>query len=287
MLQLGVAFAKSQGDTTGRSSKCRSNGVVIKIDKFWYVDFGADEEPIGWRRGELQFVRRPGAESGRSRGPATSRTRPLEAEEESENESDDDEGDEAGVSSESDDGNDDFRRVGQPDHALRDNSFTGEWTRGDHYSVDERAKHGFDAQNGAKVSNMAEDWKEADLFTYAKHFLLMNFLKLMAKSMTDAGREKAASGQRKFDKWQVTVLLQWIGVWMYMLAFPQQASSRRSYFTKIGFGPQHDLQGILLQVRRGRKGLGKGCLRERGSRGGAAWAAVREGPGWLSGSAAL
>ena len=42
-----------------------------------------------------------------------------------------------------------------------------------------------------------------------------------------------------------------------MLAFPQQASSRRSYFQTPtgGFGPSHNLQGILVQGGKGPRGL--------------------------------
>ena len=52
-------------------------------------------------------------------------------------------------------------------------------------------------------------------------------------------------------------VLQWIGVWIYMLAHPQQASSRRAYFQAPlgGYGPMHNLQAILIQGGRGPRGL--------------------------------
>ena len=90
----------------------------------------------------------------------------------------------------------------------------------------------------------------------------MQYLEAMAAEMTAVGLAKAEgeTGERRYDNWQVTSddLLQWIGVWIYiMLAFPQQASMRRSYFQAPvgGYGPQHNLQAILVQGGRGPRGL--------------------------------
>ena len=68
------------------------------------------------------------------------------------------------------------------------------------------------AKNLAQVTNMEKDFREADLFTWGKHFLPMSYLALMAKEMTATGRRKAAAGQRKYDNWTVTIedILQWI-----------------------------------------------------------------------------
>ena len=55
------------------------------------------------------------------------------------------------------------------------------------------------------------------------HFLPVAFLTDMAAKMQEKGRAKAAAGNRDYNNWTVTKddLLQWIGVWIYMLAFPQ------------------------------------------------------------------
>ena len=68
--------------------------------------------------------------------------------------------------------------------------------------------------------------------------------------MEEAGKKKYKGGKGKPDYkyWTVTVndVLQWIGVWMYFLAFPQHGG-RESYFRppKGGFGPKHELKQWL------------------------------------------
>ena len=104
-----------------------------------------------------------------------------------------------------------------------------------------------------------DDWRTADIFSYGKHFLPMNYLELLAVKMTANGQHKYAHcDQRKYYGWVVTVedVLQWIGVWMYMLAFPQQSSARRSFFTPPtnGFGPIHNISQILARGGRGERG---------------------------------
>ena len=43
----------------------------------------------------------------------------------------------------------------------------------------------------------------------------------MAKKMTENGQAKFKAGDRAYVNWEVSVndILQWIGVWLYMLAF--------------------------------------------------------------------
>eukprot|EP00966_Prymnesium_polylepis_P136358 3150876-Prymnesium_polylepis.1 len=66
----------------------------------------------------------------------------------------------------------------------------------------------------------------------------------MAAAMQAKGLSKynGSQGNRNYHNWKVTLedLYQWIGVWIYMLAFPQ-AGSRRDYFTERpgGYGPRH------------------------------------------------
>ena len=53
-------------------------------------------------------------------------------------------------------------------------------------------------------------------------------------------------------------LLQWIGVWLYMLAYPQVSSTRRSYFQPPGggFGPSHNLAATRFQAGKGPRAPG-------------------------------
>eukprot|EP00965_Chrysotila_dentata_P016952 562191-Pleurochrysis_carterae.AAC.2 len=65
----------------------------------------------------------------------------------------------------------------------------------------------------------------------------------MAAEMQLAGREK---GQR-WAAWKVTKddLVQWMGVWYYMLAFPQPGDRRLYFKTNIAFGPSHRLEETM------------------------------------------
>ena len=132
------------------------------------------------------------------------------------------------------------------------------WIRDDDFSFDERAKNGYNSKHGPSIGNFPGGFENGDLFGCAKHFLPMNYLESMAMEMTAQGRARAAEN-RRFAGWHVTTddVIQWIGVWMYMLAFPQQASSRRSYFQQPlgGYGPAHNLQSILVQAGKGPRGL--------------------------------
>ena len=258
----GSDFARSMGDRSGRSESVRLEGVVLRSeDGHWVVDFG-DEDHIKWKRKELRFVRRPSAAPARP-AAVSSRARPIDDPDSSEN-SDGDGPAAPADSSEEEDDSGNVVRAGRPDHvAALPEETANKWIPDHNCASDERQKHGFTRQDGAQMSNM-DGWQTAELFSYAKHFLPMNFLDEMAKEMTEEGRRRAARGgaSRRYENWTVETsdLLQWIGVWIYMLevAFPQQASSRRSYFQPAvgGYGPQHNLSSILLQGGRGERGLG-------------------------------
>mmetsp|Transcript_56077 Transcript_56077/g.122080 ORF Transcript_56077/g.122080 Transcript_56077/m.122080 type:complete len:253 (+) Transcript_56077:606-1364(+) len=66
----------------------------------------------------------------------------------------------------------------------------------------------------------------------------------MAVAMTEEGAKKAAAGHAGYSNWSVSVddILQWIGVWLYMLAYPQ-VGARAKYWEerKGGYGPRHRL----------------------------------------------
>ena len=257
----GAAFARDKG---GRNAEIRVEGTVVEAkDSMWVCDFG-DEEIIAWKRHELRFVSRPGEErEAAQRGAKRSRPAPRQDssdEEEAEAEPDPHAGGGDSDSSEIEEA-DAPGRVGRANHAMPAAGLVADsnWIRDDHYAVDERAKNGFTAKNPPSIVNMQGGFENGTLFDCAKHFFPMNYLEAMAAEMTEVGLKKAAEGQRRYAGWQVTSedMLQWIGVWIYMLAFPQQASSRRSYFQPPmgGFGPNHNLQGTLFQAGKGARGL--------------------------------
>merc|ERR1712086_717987 len=86
----------------------------------------------------------------------------------------------------------------------------------------------------------------------------MAYLSLLAAKMEANGTGKHAAGTNGYGNWVVTVsdVLQWIGVWMYILAFPQQGG-RDSYFSdpEAGFGPRHDMKKWLKQGYGGERGI--------------------------------
>ena len=265
----GRDYAKSRGDKGGRSEEIRDEGVVVEAKgPLWVVKFDDDSSQIAWKRNELRFVSRPGAmepvrASQRSRPQA--RAAVEDSSSEGEQPGPEDEAEAAHDSSEEDEQEEEPQRgrVGSANHAMPVQESDGGWVQDDDYSVDERAKHGHTSQQPPMITNMDEDHRTAGLLTYALHFLPRNYLEDMAAEMTEKGRKKGEEGDRhtarRFSSWNVTVddVTMWIGVWMYMLAFPQQASSRRSYFQAPlgGFGPAHNLTNILILAGKGHRGL--------------------------------
>ena len=262
----GLAFAREHGDRGGRNDEVRVEGKVVEADGTrWICDFG-DSENIAWKRGELRFVSRPG-EAEAARG--SKRSRPLARDDSSDDEpapqSEPDTGVNSGSSECEETAEDQPVRVGRPQHAMPDLGLgvaSSRWIRDDSYAIDERSKCGFTAKQMPSITNMPGGFENASLFDCSKHFFPMNYLEEMAAEMTLAGRRKhEQDNQRRFATWSVTTedVLQWIGVWIYMLAFPQQASSRRSYYCfqapDGGYGPQHNLSAILFQGGRGPRGL--------------------------------
>ena len=254
----GAAYARSMGDRGGRSEEVRVTGTVIKMtdDNKWEVQFDRDEEVVAWKRHELRFVSRPNAEGVRGSRPSA----PITAENDQDS-SEEEQAPQPEMSDSSDMDEEDSQRIGRPQHAVPDaNVGAGEWIKDDDFAADERAKNGYTEHWPASVANFtAGDWRSASLLDWAKHFFPMNFLALMAAEMTKVGQQKAADGNVKYTNWTVTTddLLQWMGIWMYMLAFPQQASTRRSYFQFPvgGYGPSHQLNAILLQAGKGTRTL--------------------------------
>ena len=261
----GAAFAREKGDKGGRNDEVRVEGTVVEAQgNKWVCDFG-DEDNIAWNRSELRFVSRSG-EGDPARGTKRSRPAPREDSSDEEEQQAEAEADATHGCSDSSDAEDleeqPVGRAGRPNHAMPGAGLVAgaQWQRDDTYAVDERAKHGFNTKHPPAIVNMRGGFENAALFDCALHFFPMNYLEAMAAEMTAVGRAKADEGLRRYAGWIVTKedLLQWIGVWVYMLAFPQLASTRRSYFQPPmgGYGPGHNLQATLLQGGRGSRGLG-------------------------------
>ena len=100
---------------------------------------------------------------------------------------------------------------------------------------------------------MPPGYETAPLYEYAKRFLPLAFLDELAAKMQANGRAKynhtTGVGDAHYKNWTVTSddVIQWIGCWMYMLAF-HQPGGREQYFNDApsdGFGPTYDLKKWL------------------------------------------
>ena len=153
-------------------------------------------------------------------------------------------------------------KTGKKD-SYKDDIMAG-WKRDDNFCFDQRADQ-TTSKDPPKLNSLPgypEQYVEtsSSLFSLGCHILPMTYLGLMAGEMTDVGKEFHRKGLHGVPaSWSVSVpdLLQWIGVWMYMLAFPQPGS-RRVYWEEPpgGFGPRHKLQACLRLGENGEKGVG-------------------------------
>ena len=90
----------------------------------------------------------------------------------------------------------------------------------------------------------------ASIFEYGKLFLPMAYLRELAEKMQANGKAKHDNGKGDihYQAWTVTLddVLQWIGIWMYMLAF-HHPGGRESFFQPPDgdFGPTHDIHKWL------------------------------------------
>ena len=246
---FGEEYAKTRvtDRTPWTTETVRDDGEVTGRDGDKWVVTCSDIS-VKLKRSEIAFVSRP------QQAPGAARTTALDAEDSSQ----DDEEHPAPT-----DSSDDECPVGEPDHGEGGDGIGGfaavnEWTRDDESATDERAKHGFTDKNGPRLT--LAGWETASLFALALHFLPMKFIEAMATAMQTAGRAKAkgTGPDRRWANWTVTTndVLQWIGVWLYFLAFPQPGE-RRAYFQEPegGFGSRHRLGDFLKLGRNGTKGL--------------------------------
>lgn len=130
------------------------------------------------------------------------------------------------------------------------------WKREDGYAFDCRAAAGFTSEHGPSLKG---DWDSTDvsLFEFAKAFLPIMFLTALAAKMQAEGAKKLTAGNRNYVNWTVSLedVLQFLGVWMYMLAFPQ-SGDRSAYWKEPagGYGPRHRLSEWLGLGANGTKG---------------------------------
>lgn len=246
---FGEDYARSRGANPWHSEAVRDEGVIVgREDNKWKVKF-PDGDHL-FERKALSLEGHGEAAIGRSR-------RAPRNVDDSEDESDGaDKQDEPAM-----DSSDEELVVGEAEHdggtaAVGFQALSG-WARDDTYGFDERARHNFTDQSGPRITSMAS-WEHASLFALAESFLPVKYLEEMAAEIEAKGRAKYNEGDRRFANFKVTYvdLLQWIGVWIYMLAFPQ-AGERRAYFQEPagGFGPRHRLAEWLRLGENGSKGL--------------------------------
>eukprot|EP00965_Chrysotila_dentata_P232477 6198987-Pleurochrysis_carterae.AAC.5 len=90
------------------------------------------------------------------------------------------------------------------------------------YGVDERVTHGATSKVGPVLDHLP-GWEKASQFKLGSRFLPVKYLLALAESMDSAGKAKYDKGHKNYVNWRVTLddVLQWIGVWLHMLAkFP-------------------------------------------------------------------
>ena len=121
----------------------------------------------------------------------------------------------------------------EPDHEVKTGKkdsykkdMMADWKRDDGFCFDQRAKVTTSKDKPKLKTENKYEPTSSGIFDLGCLFLPMTFLTLMAAEMTTIGKAKRADGDHDFPAgWEVSQadLLQWIGVWMYMLAFPQPA----------------------------------------------------------------
>lgn len=260
---FGKEYALSRGANPWCTETVRDEGTVIgRENGKWKVRF-ADGEHV-FDRKALSFERSVDGSTSCSVA-GSRRSNPIEQDSESDDhDSMAADGPAPQQVPQPDSSDDEVDMLGEPDHEFgtRTSGFSdvrpvGDWRRDDNYAIDERARQGFTTQFGPTISGLS-DWEHASLFSIGCHFLPMVYLQEMAALMQEKGAQKYAAGNKDYVNWHVSRddVLQWIGVWIYMLAYPQ-AGSRRAYWTEPtgGFGPRHRLAEYVRLGENGYKGL--------------------------------
>lgn len=251
---FGQAWAKSKWPSDWHKKNI-SGTVAGRAGNKWSLTFPDDDDPnaepwtVTLGRKDITFVSRPQQTA-------------VEVEDE-DDEAEPEDG-EAHVDSSDDDvdqGDTFFNE--EPDHNIitgkksQKVDLTAKWQRADDLSIDQRTMSGVQGKE-APLLNLA-NYQGASLFELGLHFLPTKFLEEMAAEMTLSGERMYKSGNNKYKNWKVTVddLYQWIGVWMYFLAFPMPGE-RRAYWQEPpgGYGPRHRLADYLRLGENGEKGVG-------------------------------
>ena len=139
-----------------------------------------------------------------------------------------------------------------PEYASDDDStenLAGIWLRDDDVDVAQRAMSGVHLNNTEPSLNLP-NFESKGIFDFAKRFLPMErdertgemaYMDQLAAKMDANGKAKykAGAGDRHYKDWTVTVndVLQFFGVWMYMLAHHQPGGREafwRRYHTAAG-----------------------------------------------------
>ena len=278
---FGREYAQNVAGSQWASEKQRCTGMVVDKDgDAWLVEFEDMEEPVKLKRSLLHFEARedvparPGergaaldadssaeeeaAEQPRQRPrkqprrAAASRSRRAAAARTV-----------ADISDTSDDGSELSCDADGSDVQQEEEE---EWSRDDHFAMDERARQGH--QSFCQPSFNMHDYANASFFSLCMYWLSAGmalsdadgepplFLEVMAAAMQAAGRAKATGPSDRWAQWCVSYqdLIQWIGTWYYMLAFPQPGN-REAYFRPPSFGPTHNLAAVLARGENGNRGL--------------------------------
>ena len=124
----------------------------------------------------------------------------------------------------------------------------GVWQRDDHVNRSQRALDGVNHEYAATLNAFSGDIRSANLFELGLHFLPVEYLTEMAKKMQKNGENRAKTNP-DYKCWSVSVddVFQWIGCWLYMLAFPIPGP-RSQYFKSPSFGPFHPSLKAALAI---------------------------------------
>lgn len=225
---FGESYARERGANPWHTEAVRDEGYVIGSNgSKWLIEF--DDGEFSFDRRAISLISRPRAAPERAVSSRRSAVVVSNSDEE-------DEGVDEPQEPVPDSSEDEDWGAGEADHeggeipVVMFRGVDGAWRRDDSYGFDERARHNFTDQSGPRVNNLSS-WENASIFAVAEHFLPVTYLQLMAAGMQDNTRSKFYAGDRSYANFTLSYydLLQWIGVWMYMLAFPQ-TGPRRAYF---------------------------------------------------------
>lgn len=255
--------AEHPGRIAYTNENLRDEAVILEKsnDGQFLLKFDDIEEDTWWPRKQLRFVSRPED----SVNPRTLARREVGDEEDSDEVDPEEENSDESVNfdeEQSDASSTDAGEAESDDGGTALANDTEGWIRDDESANDERKRSGSYSDHAPTWSNNGQWYANktesdpAAFFSACKSWFDMKFIADMADQMQTKGREKG----KNWAGWRVTEsdVLQWLGVWYYMLAFPQ-IGDRRDYFTPRNeqwrFGPRHFIEEWL---KRGDNGTYKG-----------------------------